>query len=550
MAAILETRHGLDSERQLSFESGKEMFCPHGGRVGFDDEQRHLLMRRLRIVALILFGGFLAFLIRNMVSGAYTIIASPIVILAHFGVTAVLGLSAAFLTAKCTASMRTLRAIELIIFGIPAAYGFWATYQAMKGLDFDSFEFIASIMAEMMLPSVLLIQLYSLFIPNSLRRASIVITLFALIPLGATWLASLQNEMVAIALMSGGTSYIFLWMAVAAVAGIYGSHRFGRLRREAFEAAHFGAYSLRRKLGSGGMGEVYLAEHRLLKRPCAIKLIRSDIASDSKAALRFESEVRAAARMTHPNTIEIYDFGQTSDGTFYYAMEYLPGMTLQELVDRFGPLPPHRLVHLLRQVCGALREAHRAGLIHRDIKPGNIFVAERGGMYDVAKLLDFGLVKSMVQEPLSPEVTLDGVVVGSPAYAAPEAALDGVPDARSDIYSLGATAYFLLTGQPVFSGKNALKVLFAHAKEEVVLPSTIKPDVPADLEAVVMKCLEKDPSDRYADVTDLERDLAACSCTDCWTQEHAERWWSKAETSSEITQEPGAMQETVTVGRT
>ncbi len=261
-----------------------------------------------------------------------------------------------------------------------------------------------------------------------------------------------------------------IWIAIAAVTAVYGSHRFGSLRREAFDAQRMGSFTLRQKLGSGGMGDVYLAEHRLLKCSCAIKLILPDRADDPSAIARFESEVRSTANLMHPNTIEIYDYGHTNDGTFYRAMEFLPGMNLQEIVDRYGPLPPERVVFLLRQVCLALREAHTVGLIHCDIKPGNIFAAERGGLYDVAKLLDFGLVKSMVPHADSIKLTIDGTVIGSPLFACPETAVGETLDARRDIYSLGATAYFLLTGQPVFSGENPLKGHFFSRQRDSASP--------------------------------------------------------------------------------
>jgi serine/threonine-protein kinase len=276
------------------------------------------------------------------------------------------------------------------------------------------------------------------------------------------------------------------------------------------------------------MGEVYLAEHRLLKRACAIKLIRPEKADDAKALARFESEVRATARLTHWNTVEIYDYGHTEDGTFFYAMEFLPGMNLQEIVDRYGPLPPERVVHLLVQVCGALREAHHAGLIHRDIKPGNIFAAQRGGVYDVAKLLDFGLVKSIRPvEAESLKLSIDGAVIGSPLYTAPEAVTgDEGLGKSSDIYSLGATAYFLLTGRVLFDDESALKVLFAHAHKEPIPLSELLPHVPAELERIVTTCLQKLPADRFPDVESLEAALRACSLPMEWTPERAVEWWT------------------------
>ena len=224
------------------------------------------------------------------------------------------------------------------------------------------------------------------------------------------------------------------------------------------------------------MGEVYLAEHQLLKRPCAVKLIRPDRVTDPTALARFEREVRLTATLSHPNTVEIYDYGRTEDGTYYYVMEYLPGLSLAELVDRHGPLPPGRAVYLLRQVCQALREAHAAGLIHRDIKPSNIFAARRGGMDDVAKLLDFGLVLPAAWT-VAPHLSEEGQILGTPLFMSPEQAMGGRPlDERSDIYSLGAVAYYLLTGRPPFDADGGLRVMIAHVHDPVVPPSLVQPN--------------------------------------------------------------------------
>jgi serine/threonine-protein kinase len=211
-------------------------------------------------------------------------------------------------------------------------------------------------------------------------------------------------------------------------------------------------------------------------------------------------------------------------------MEYLPGMSLEELAKQHGPLPPERAVHILRQTCGALREAHQLGLIHRDVKPGNIFAAKLGGVYDVAKLLDFGLVRqASTEQAQSLSLTQEGSFAGSPLYMSPEQAeaYDEV-DGRGDIYSLGAVAYHLLTGKPPFEGGSIIDVLMAHATKEVLPPSRIVPTIPADLEKVVLKCLEKKPIDRFQNVESLERALAACECADKWTEEMAEQWWSEA----------------------
>jgi serine/threonine-protein kinase len=241
---------------------------------------------------------------------------------------------------------------------------------------------------------------------------------------------------------------------------------------------------------------------------------------------RFEREVQATATLTHPNTVEIFDYGRADDGTFYYAMEYLPGFSLQELVRRYGPLPPARAVHLLRQLCGALQEAHGAALIHRDVKPGNVLVCQRGGQPDAAKLLDFGLVRARGAAGEGEELTREGAIAGTPAYMSPEQAVGKADvDARSDLYSLGAVAYFLLTGRPPFVRDSPVQTLAAHLAEPVVAPDRHRPDIPADLQAVVLRCLEKDPVGRFPSADDLAQALARCSCASEWTREQASAWW-------------------------
>jgi serine/threonine-protein kinase len=211
--------------------------------------------------------------------------------------------------------------------------------------------------------------------------------------------------------------------------------------------------------------------------------------------------------------VQVYDYGRAEDGTFYYVMEYLPGATLEEHVNREGPLPPARAVHFLRQICGALREAHGQGLLHRDIKPGNVMVCERGGVPDVAKLLDFGLVLPLATDAEGDKLTQDGAVAGTPAYLSPEqAGGQEVLDARSDIYSVGALAYFLLTGRPPFAGRSRVQVLAAHLYEEPERLSARRPGIPGDLESVVARCLAKSPEERFPDVGCLDAALAACCC--------------------------------------
>jgi serine/threonine-protein kinase len=265
-----------------------------------------------------------------------------------------------------------------------------------------------------------------------------------------------------------------------------------------------------------------------LKRPCAVKLIKPSKVADAKSLVQFEREVQTTAKLTHWNTVEIYDYGHADDGTFYYVMELLPGMNLDELVKCYGPLPPERAVHFLRQVCKALREAHGKGLIHRDIKPANIFAAERGGVYDVAKLLDFGLVREQRGQPIGPQGTQPGSFSGSPLYMCPEQtkAYDRL-DARSDIYSLGAVAYYLVTGRPPFQGDTVWETIQAHSQKPLVPPAEVNPGVPTDLECVIIHCLARMPANRYQDMDSLDKALGACACAGKWTEEQATGWWQE-----------------------
>jgi serine/threonine-protein kinase len=302
------------------------------------------------------------------------------------------------------------------------------------------------------------------------------------------------------------------------------------LRIEAYRARLLNQYRLGRKLGGGGMGEVYLAEHQLLKRPCAIKLIRADLVGKHRIFARFEREVRATAQLSHWNTIEIFDYGRNENGAFFYVMEYLPGLSLAQLVERHGPMAPARVIYLLRQACDALEEAHGAGLVHRDIKPANLMAAYRGGRHDVAKLLDFGLVKTLSDDATAPHLSREGTVTGSPLYMAPEQIMHTQePDRRTDIYGLGAVAYFMLTGRPPFYGETPMEVMIAHVRDQVTPPSQLRAEVAADLERVVLRCLAKNPHDRYPDTRSLADDLTRCADAANWSPQHAALWWQTHE---------------------
>jgi serine/threonine-protein kinase len=290
------------------------------------------------------------------------------------------------------------------------------------------------------------------------------------------------------------------------------------------KAMQLGQYTLLEKIGEGGMGAVYRAQHALLRRPTAVKLLPREKVGEASIA-RFEREVQLTSLLTHPNTVSIYDYGRTRDGVFYYAMEFLEGVSLEQLVELDGPQPPARVVAMLEQVSSALSEAHRAGLIHRDIKPANILLCQRGGLSDVAKVLDFGLVKD-VQAPEALQLTAANVVTGTPHYLAPEVLThpDDI-DARVDIYALGAVAYFLLAGQPVFDGQTLVEICGHHLHTE---PSSFADqgiDVPREVEEIVMRCLAKEPDDRFEDAAALHDALRRCSLHGAWSHEDAEEWW-------------------------
>jgi DNA-binding NtrC family response regulator len=291
------------------------------------------------------------------------------------------------------------------------------------------------------------------------------------------------------------------------------------------EGVPLGHYRLLEKLGEGGMGEVWRARHQLLARPCAIKVIRPELLGEAKreaSTERFQLEARTIARLSSPNTVRLYDFGVTDTGGFYFVMELLTGMDVAAVVERFGPLPPERVVSLLRQTCRSLAEAHGAGVFHRDIKPQNLFLCRLGLEFDVVKVLDFGLVKTLDETTI--QITAEGVLTGTPAYMPPERVMGGTADERSDLYSLGCVAYWMLTGRTVFTG-DPMAVMIHHARTPPEPPSKLAGALPAGLEEIVLACLEKAPEKRPASALELWRRLGDVELTTPWTSERAERWW-------------------------
>ena len=316
-----------------------------------------------------------------------------------------------------------------------------------------------------------------------------------------------------------------VWCAIAVAVATVTSRVIYGLHKKVREARQLGQYTLLQKLGEGGMGEVYRARHAMLRRPTAVKLLPPGKAGEA-GLLRFEREVQLTSILTHPNTVSIFDYGRTPDGIFYYAMEYLPGVNLDDLVREHGPQLPARVVRILRQLCGALTEAHGIGLSHRDIKPANISLCERGGVADVAKVVDFGLVRDL-QAANDVALTSDSAIAGTPLYLSPEAitAPEKI-DARSDLYSLGAVAYYLLTARHVFEGRNIVEVCSQHLRSQPLRPSkALGRSLPGKLEDAVLSCLEKDPIRRPQSARELDERLAACSDLGSWSEEDARAWW-------------------------
>ena len=386
---------------------------------------------------------------------------------------------------------------------------------------------------------------YAVYVPSTARHTLVVATLMTFPLLGcifvafrawdpalydppaATWPKGQVGDMAYPATLVSAA----LWGIVVTMAAVFSQTVHG-LRKAVSDIRRLGQYTLEKKLGEGGMGVVYRASHAMLRRPTAIKLLLPD-RTGKDALTRFEREVQRTAMLTHLNTVTVFDYGRTTDGVFYYAMELLEGTSLDELVEVDGAQPAERVIHLLEQAAASLAEAHDAGLIHRDVKPGNILLVDRGGIADLAKVVDFGLVKdvgSMASGAAAaePALTMADAITGTPLYMAPETLVaPETVDARADLYALGAVGYWLLTGTHVFGGNSIVEVCAHHLHSVPDPPSTrLGAPVAADLEAVLLACLAKRPEDRPASAHVLRERLRACSTAGLWTNARAAAWWA------------------------
>ncbi|HUS32429.1 MAG TPA: serine/threonine-protein kinase [Kofleriaceae bacterium] len=430
--------------------------------------------------------------------------------------------------------MRTLHALDLVYsLGIGTAFGASAYLQ----WDLRASGYLSAIY------TTFTVFARALIVPSSGRRTLVASSLtFVPMTMAAAALALEHPQDIPGPMFFVG---YLLFCVIAVALSAYGSNIIYGLRRDVSAAEQLGQYTLARKIGEGGMGAVYLAHHVLLRRDTAIKRILPDKVGAENVE-RFEREVQHMSQLTHPNAVAVYDYGSTPDGVFYYAMEYLGGgIDLENLVRKYGPQPSGRVAQILAQACGALHEAHTKKLIHRDIKPPNIILCERGGMPDVAKVVDFGLVKDFAANTGASTQ----VVLGTPAYIAPEAVTDPSSVGPAvDLYAIGCTGYFLLTGKRVFEGKTAVDVCIQHVTKAPTPPSEVTDQaIDPALEAIIMKCLAKQPADRYADAGELRVALRSVPAKD-WTDADARAWWKNyREIEQQVMAAPQAATMTMTI---
>ncbi len=507
---------------------------------GLGDEAKELanvvpLRMLLGTVSALMLAGTAGFLLWGLTTGSTRGAAGL------FLVVLVLGAAVAALFVRDDPSVDELRWIERAVFATLTAYLAWTAYATFDQLlAVGDAQGLASRWNLALMQFVLLMVTYGTAVPNQWPRDARVIGGLALTPAALVTLLWLSSPQRAAGLrevaVPGRVAESVIVLAVAAVLAILAAYVIDQYLALARTTRIALRYVLKRRIGQGGMGEVWLGEHNLLARPAAIKLIRDDAVdkkSPEKAALvlrRFEREAQATARLRSIHTVEVYDFGVAGDGTFYYAMEYLDGVDLSNLVKQHGPVAAERVIYLLEQACQSLAEAHGRGMTHRDIKPANIFTCRLGTAHDFVKVLDFGLVTGATlpapgaEEPT--ELTLKGEIKGTPGYMAPELVLNGVEaDGRADIYALACVGYYLLTGTPVFDGP-PFGVLVDHVKTSPVPPSDrLETEIPAGLERVILRCLEKDPDARYRSAAELAEALVACCPEPRWNARRAADWW-------------------------
>ena len=328
------------------------------------------------------------------------------------------------------------------------------------------------------------------------------------------------------------------FLLFSSVLAAIGAWVVNRLQLQEYRLQRIGRYVIQRKLGEGGMGVVYLAKHGVLKRTLAIKLLGSKHPINAAMRLRFEREAKHTSQLSHPNTIQIFDFGVSEDGLLFYAMEYVEGFDLRRLVDRFGTLPAGRAIHLVGQACRSIHHAHEHGIVHRDVKPENCMVGGLASEPDFLKVLDFGLAKVTRGDAEDERLSRTGAVMGTPHYMAPELCTGQPVDGRTDVYSLGCVLFYVLTGQPTFRGDSWMEVMMLHTSEPPAPPSSLNPGVPGDLDAVVLRALAKDPRDRFRSAAEMDDALQQCAAAGSWALRDAADWWQAHQEEAAFAFEP------------
>jgi len=435
----------------------------------------------------------------------------------------------------CRTGRRSIAALKVIdVVGLMGAVGLYGALTVSEAAGFEHAVAVQSAGAEVMLVALVtmaVVLTHAIVVPATVRRMFwLSAAAVSLAPVAAylVTVVGLPPEVLEkrpwFPLIEAG--YVAMWAFLTVAVSTIAARVIHGLQQRVRDADEIGQYRLLQKIGEGGMGVVYLAQHTLLRRPTAVKLLVPERAGEH-AVRRFEQEVQLTSALTHPNTIAIFDFGRTPDGVFYYAMEYLDGITLEELVEHDGAQPAARVVHIIKQVCGALIEAHGAGLVHRDIKPANLMLCVRGRISDHVKVLDFGLVKDHGAE-VAAGLSMTGSLIGTPATLAPEAILTpGSVDARADLYAVGAVSYHLLVGAPVFAGKTAVETCAHHLHSQPEPPSRRAPSaLPAPLEALVLRCLAKDPAQRPPSASHVMAALEEMAAeVGPWSAADADAWW-------------------------
>jgi hypothetical protein len=495
---------------------------------------RQLLRQRVRYFAGLFLLVSVAFYLRNAIAiGLIEQIWPPLLAAPFLFHAAALALHAAeWLVCRSTRpSLRQLHALDAV--GLVGGMSLYAGLIVSEARTLEHAVAVQSAGAEILLVAVILLALiltHAIIVPLDARRmfwTSAAAGVLAVIAAYLVALEALPSELLAQKpwLPFNQIFYVGMWALVAVSVSTVAARVIHGLQQRVRDANEVGQYTLEERIGEGGMGVVYLARHALLRRPTAIKLLPAHRAGQ-QAVRRFEQEVRLTSSLTHPNTIAIYDFGRTPDGVFYYAMEYLDGITLEQLVAFDGPQPAARVIQILKQVCGSLSEAHVAGLIHRDIKPANLMLCVRGNLPDQIKVLDFGLVKEHSAE-VALGLSTDGALLGTPAYLSPEGIMNprGV-DARSDLYALGAVAYWLLVGAPLFASETIVEVCAHHLHSTPPAVSQRSPGpVPQALDELIARCLAKDPVQRPESALALGLALDSIEGAGAWTREQGEAWW-------------------------